>query len=90
MTRVHTKRLEPDRVSAAPRFVRPRPLASGDRVAVVAPAGPLDRASLDAGLGILAGRYDVAWDRGLLSRARYLAGDDARRGRELAAAMADP
>src|SRR5262245_32370940 len=78
------------RVSATPRFVKPRALASGDRVAVVAPAGPLDREQLDAGLRVLGGRYDVAWDRGLLSRARYLAGDDARRGRELAAALADP
>ena len=72
------------------RFVKPRALAPGDRVAVVAPAGPFDRESLDAGLRVLAGRYDVAWDRGLLSRARYLAGDDGRRGDELAAALADP
>jgi muramoyltetrapeptide carboxypeptidase len=57
---------------------------------VVAPAGPLDREALDAGLRILAGRYEVAWDPGLLSRARYFAGDDARRGSELAAALADP
>jgi muramoyltetrapeptide carboxypeptidase len=77
-------------VSGPSRFVRPRPLAPGDRVAVVAPAGPLDRESLDAGLRILARRYDVVWDPGLLSRVRYLAGDDDRRGGELAAVLADP
>ena len=73
-----------------PRFVKPARLAPGDRVAVVAPAGPLDRESLDAGLRILAKRYDIAWDAGLLSRTRYLAGEDGRRERELASALADP
>jgi muramoyltetrapeptide carboxypeptidase len=72
------------------RFVRPRPLAPGDRVAVVAPAGPLDREVFEAGLQILGKRYDVAWDPSLLSRTRYLAGDDARRSHELATALADP
>ncbi|HEX2483101.1 MAG TPA: LD-carboxypeptidase, partial [Methylomirabilota bacterium] len=77
-------------MSRPPRFVKPAPLTPGDRVAVVAPAGPLDRESLDAGLQVLAERYDVAWDAGLLSRTRYLAGEDVRRERELAAALADP
>jgi muramoyltetrapeptide carboxypeptidase len=45
---------------------------------------------MDAGLGILAGRYTVSWDPALLSRTRYLAGDDGRRAGELAAALADP
>jgi muramoyltetrapeptide carboxypeptidase len=71
-------------------FVKPHRLAPGDPVAVIAPAGPLDRESLDAGLRILAERYDVAWDASLLSRARYLAGDDGRRERELTAALGDP
>lgn len=85
-----TERSRATSVDARPRFVKPAPLAPGDRVTVVAPAGPLDRETFDAGLRILAGRYDVAWNPGLLSRARYLAGDDARRGNELAAALADP
>jgi muramoyltetrapeptide carboxypeptidase len=71
-------------------FLKPHPLQAGDRIAVVAPAGPLDREAMDAGLRILAGRYKVEWDPSLLSRNRYLAGDDARRGSELAAALADP
>jgi muramoyltetrapeptide carboxypeptidase len=77
-------------VSGGSCFVKPRPLTPGDRVAVVAPGGPLDRACFDAGLRILGERYHVTWDAGLLSRARYLAGDDTRRGGELAAALADP
>ena len=76
--------------SARPRFAKPRRLAPGDRIAVVAPAGPLDRDSFEAGLQILGKRYDVAWDASLLSRTRYLAGDDGRRAGELAAALADP
>lgn len=85
-----TERARASRAGARTRFVKPAPLARGDRVTVVAPAGALDRGAFEAGLGILAGRYDVAWDPGLLSRARYLAGDDARREHELAAALADP
>src|SRR4029453_2126762 len=90
MTRVRAKDPTAGCVSSASRFVRPRALAPGDRVAVVAPAGPLERESLDAGLRVLGERYEVSWDPGLLSRVRYLAGDDGRRGGELAAALADP
>ena len=72
------------------RFDRPPSLAPGDRIAVVAPAGPLDREVFEAGLRVLGKRYDLAWDPSLLGRTRYLAGDDARRGHELATALADP
>jgi muramoyltetrapeptide carboxypeptidase len=89
MTRAHPTPRDAGK-SAGPRFVRPPRLTPGDRVAVVAPAGPLDRDSFEAGLRILGKRYDVAWDASLLSRTRYLAGDDGRRGGELAAALADP
>jgi muramoyltetrapeptide carboxypeptidase len=71
-------------------FAKPPRLAPGDRVTVVAPAGPVDRESLEAGLRVLAGRYEVTWEPGLLSRARYLAGDDARRAGELRDALGDP
>jgi muramoyltetrapeptide carboxypeptidase len=90
MTRVRAKDPTADCVSSVSRFVRPHRLAPGDRVAVVAPAGPLERESLDAGLRVLGERYEVSWGPGLLSRVRYLAGDDGRRGGELAAALADP
>jgi muramoyltetrapeptide carboxypeptidase len=77
-------------VSARAAFAKPPRLAPGDRVTVVAPAGPVERESLEAGLRVLAGRYEAKWDPGLLSRARYLAGDDARRADELRAALGDP
>jgi muramoyltetrapeptide carboxypeptidase len=58
-------------------------------VAVVAPAGPFDRESFEAGLEVVAGRYRPVFGDDLFSRARYLAGDDARRLHELASALAD-
>jgi muramoyltetrapeptide carboxypeptidase len=77
-------------VNAIIAFSKPPRLAPGDRVTVVAPAGPIERESLEAGLQVLAARYEATWDPGLLCRARYLAGDDARRARELSAALGDP
>jgi muramoyltetrapeptide carboxypeptidase len=58
-------------------------------VAVVAPAGPFDRESFEAGLRVLAARYRVVVHDSLFARSRYLAGDDPRRLDELTAALAD-
>lgn len=77
------------RIVGAGRFTRPRGLRVSDRVAVVAPAGPFERESLEAGLRVLAERYRPVFDEGLLARTRYLAGDDARRLDEICAALAD-
>jgi muramoyltetrapeptide carboxypeptidase len=71
-------------------FVLPPPLAPGDLVAVVAPSGPFDAAEVWRGLGWIRGRYRVRASWGMFSRYGYLAGTDARRAAELAAAMADP
>jgi muramoyltetrapeptide carboxypeptidase len=76
-------------VSRAGSFTWPAALRPGDAVAVVAPAGPFDRPSLEAGLALLAARYRVLFGDGIFARARYLAGDDGRRLDELAAALAD-
>jgi muramoyltetrapeptide carboxypeptidase len=70
-------------------FATPAALRPGDTVAVVAPAGPFERASFEAGLAVLAARYRVRFTEGIFTRARYLAGDDGRRLDELAAALAD-
>lgn len=67
----------------------PPPLAPGDRVAVVAPSSPFDPAELERGLAWLRARYEVVVSDDVRARAGYLAGDDARRGAELAAAMQD-
>jgi muramoyltetrapeptide carboxypeptidase len=73
---------------------RPRRLRAGDRVAVVAPSGPVEPERLDAGLDILRG-----WDldpvvmpgvRGRHARFDYLAGDDRARARDLRDAWCDP
>ncbi len=64
-------------------------LRPGDPVVAVAPASPFDRASFEAGLEIIAQRYQVHYGPGLLTRHRYLAGSDERRLGELAAALAD-
>src|SRR4051812_11766489 len=71
-------------------FLKPPPLHSGDRVAVVAPAGPFDRASFEEGLALLAQRYQPSYDDGLFTKEKYLAGSDARRGEELQSALDDP
>lgn len=70
---------------------RPFPaLRPGDPVVVVAPASSFDRASFEAGLEIISGRYQAHYDPGMLTRQRYLAGSDERRLAELASALADP
>jgi muramoyltetrapeptide carboxypeptidase len=71
-------------------FRKPHAVRPGDAVAIVAPAGPFDRAALEAGLAILSQRYRVRYDERIYSQERYLAGDDPRRFAELTTALADP
>ncbi len=59
-------------------------------MAVIAPAGPCNRALVFRGLGWLAERYKVEFDPGLFERTGYLAGSDARRLAELERCLADP
>lgn len=71
------------------RFTRPSGLRAFDEVAIVAPAGPFERETFEAGLRVLRVRYRPVFDQGLFARTRYLAGDDTRRLDELTAALAD-
>jgi muramoyltetrapeptide carboxypeptidase len=64
-------------------------LRAGERVAVIAPASGFDRASFEAGLARIAGRYQPVIPRGLFERHRYLAGSDSRRLAELRGALED-
>ena len=74
--------------------VRPRSLRPGDRVAVVAPSGPVDPAALDRGTGWLRELgLDVRVGAHVLDRAPgagYLCGADVDRAADLAAAWLDP
>lgn len=71
-------------------IIVPPPLKPGDTVAIVAPASPFEPVLAWVGMGWLAKRYRVLFDRGLFDRSGYLAGDDARRRGELVRALEDP
>ena len=73
---------------------KPRRLVSGDRVAVVAPSGPVDPDRLAAGLEVLRG-WDLEIEvlpgaTGRHERLPYLAADDAVRAKDFRAAWLDP
>jgi len=68
----------------------PPALRPGDRVHVVAPSGPFDRALVLRGLGWLKERYDVRFGPGIFAREGFLAGPDSHRLAELQGALAAP
>lgn len=70
---------------------RPRRLARGDRVAVVATSGPLDAGRLARGVATLEawGLEVVVGEHALLAR-RHLAGTDAQRAADFQRAWCDP
>jgi muramoyltetrapeptide carboxypeptidase len=72
-------------------FARPGRLRRGDRVALAAPAGPVDRERLAGAAALLESRgFEVLLREDAHARERYFAGSDARRLDELAGALADP
>jgi muramoyltetrapeptide carboxypeptidase len=71
-------------------MIRPPRLSPGDRVAVVAPAGPVPRDRFAAGAQILAARYQLVHDERLFAQTGFLAGSDDERRHELEAALRDP
>ena len=74
----------------SPVFRKPRALAPGDPVTVIAPASPFDRQSFATGLTLLSRRYEVRHEEGVFASERYLAGPDSRRLREFTQALTDP
>jgi muramoyltetrapeptide carboxypeptidase len=68
----------------------PPPLKPGDRIRVVAPSGPFDRALAWRALGWLSERYRVEFEPGLFGRSGMFAGTDERRLAELNAALRAP
>jgi muramoyltetrapeptide carboxypeptidase len=75
-------------------LIRAGRLRPGDRVSVVAPAGPVSQDRLDAGLSVLRSwglRVTTAPHvRGVHPRFGYLAADDPGRAQDLSEAWADP
>lgn len=75
---------------AAPRWLKPPRLHVGDTVAVIAPAGPVPRKRLLAGVAELERLgLRVRLGASVLARHRYLAGDDERRRVDLVSLWAN-
>lgn len=70
-------------------FAPARPLLKGDRVAVVAPSGPFDRAAFDQGLAVLSTQFTPVFSERIFHQQRYLAGPDSERGADLQRALDD-
>jgi muramoyltetrapeptide carboxypeptidase len=68
---------------------RPLALRPGDRVRVVAPAGPFERERFERGVALLATRYRPVYGDEVFARARYHAGADAERLAGMDAALRD-
>jgi muramoyltetrapeptide carboxypeptidase len=75
-------------------LIRAPRLQPGDRVAVLAPAGPVRQPALDAGLDVLRSWglevIEAEHLRGRHERLGYLAADDAARAQDLMRAWSDP
>ncbi len=72
-------------------MLKPRPLAPGDRIAVVAPASPFARDQFDAGVAELARLgYEPVYDDTVFARAGYVAGDAGLRAGAFRRAWRDP
>ena len=76
---------------ASKHRTRPRPLAPGDLIRVIAPASPFKKEALLAGVAALESwGYRVAHRDDLFDRRDYFAGTPARRAAELHEAFEDP
>ena len=63
-----------------PSLIKPKRLRKGDTIAVLAPAGPVDPARLEAGVAALRNEgYEVSVTDEVLARDRYFAGTAERR-----------
>ena len=74
-----------------PSLRRPRAIRPGARIAIAAPAGPVDELALASGRAVL-GRlgFETVTQEDLLDRDGYLAGSDDRRAAELMTYVRDP
>jgi muramoyltetrapeptide carboxypeptidase len=73
------------------RLIRPKKLKQGDLVGVVAPAGPVDPAHLEAGLGVIRGMgFQPVLGRFVNDRKHFLAGEDGDRADDLMVMFQNP
>ncbi len=74
-----------------PSLRRPRAIRPGSRIALAAPAGPVDPEALESGRVALERLgFEVVVGDGILERDGYLAGSDERRATELMGFIRDP
>jgi len=74
-----------------PALKKARAIRPGARIAIVAPAGPIDLDRLEAGERLVRRMgFEPVRRADLTARCGYLAGDDARRAAELSAYVDDP
>jgi len=72
-------------------MVKPRPLASADRIAIAAPASAFKRDEFDAGVAEMRRLgFDPVWDQTVFDRERYLAGSADVRAAAIRHAWDDP
>ena len=72
-------------------MLRPRALARGDRVALVSPASPFDRAEFDAGAAEIARLgFEPVWDDRVFAREPMVSGPAALRAAAFRDALQDP
>lgn len=73
-----------------PIVIKPQALRPGDLIAIAAPSSPIRAEYLERGVAELAALgFRCTYDDGILDRRHYLAGDDARRAKELDRYLAD-
>ncbi len=74
-----------------PSLRRPRAIRPGSRIALAAPAGPVDPEALESGrVALTRLGFEVVVGDGILARDGYLAGSDERRAAELMGFIRDP
>lgn len=74
-----------------PPILYPQALQPGDTIAIVAPAGPVEKERIERAASRLREMgFTVRVPQGLFRKDGYLAGSDDQRARELMAAFADP
>jgi len=72
-------------------MLKPRPLESGDRLAIVAPASPFDRDEFDLGVEeVRRLGFEPVYDSSVFERRRYVAGSPEVRAAALRQAWCDP